>query len=74
MKIVNVRKLGNRLLLELDSNLPSDFRNHVDISIGGVVFKDIVIVMSQGKGKRTDFSVIDEGLSTDIVGQEMLWK
>lgn len=71
MKIVNVRKFGNRLLLELDSNLPSDFRNHTNVSIGGVVFKDAVIVMSQGNNRRTDFSVIDNGF-IDIVGQELL--
>lgn len=71
MKIVNVRKFGNRLLLELDCDLPSNFRNHIDVSIGGVVFKDAVLVMSQGNNRRTDFSVIDNGF-IDIVGKELL--
>lgn len=71
MKIINARKFGRRLVVQLDSNLPNDFKNHTDVSIGGKIFKDVLIAMSNGRSERTDLSVIDTGI-TDIVGKELI--
>ncbi|MBF0700109.1 hypothetical protein [Streptococcus danieliae] len=71
MRIIKVRKFGRRLVIQLDRNLPNDFQNHTDVSIGGKVFKDALIAMSQGRSDRADLSVIDNGV-TDIVGKELI--
>lgn len=71
MKIIKALKLGQRLLISLDSSLPSDFQNHSNVKVGDVILSDALVAMSSGSNLRKDLSVKYEGFS-DLVGKELI--
>lgn len=70
MIIKKIFKLGNRAILSLDSSLPKNFKNHVDVLVDGVIYHDAIIPMTNSNGKRTDISIKFND-TKDIVGKEL---
>lgn len=72
MKIMKAFKLGHRVVLSLDKDLPDDFKNYSTVKIDNHIFTDTVIPMSTGATVyRKDISITCRE-NIDFEGQELV--
>ncbi|MBU0279343.1 MULTISPECIES: hypothetical protein [unclassified Gemella] len=70
MKVIKTRKFGNRLILELDTELPDNFRNNSNLLIDGNIYFNAIIPMFSATTSRKDVSVKFEK-EVDLLNKEV---